>query len=258
MLHLREILDQVAGEGLVIHETVGKAGRRLLPQLICNLGEEAMCFDMGDIEGVCAIDPVRELMRLPYPTCYFEGSIPDPTQNGKLAVSAYLCTHDGAEDGSIFIVHLIRRANSREWELVQSSKFDRNTGIFFGEPEMNTVAGRDTTAALGPVACFLAALNCVNIERRETRIPTRLNLARAKKGRLPIFSFWTLHINVPRTNDGAANSGGHHQSPRLHLRRGHPRQYAPQKWCWVQPHLVGNKRLGMVHKDYVASIGATP
>ncbi len=46
------------------------------------------------------------------------------------------------------------------------------------------------------------------------------------------------------------NFGGTHASPRLHLRRGHPRQYAPGKYCWVQPCVVGNKAAGMVHKDY--------
>jgi len=43
---------------------------------------------------------------------------------------------------------------------------------------------------------------------------------------------------------------GTHASPALHLRRGHARQYSPGLYTWVQPCIVGNKKDGLVHKDY--------
>jgi hypothetical protein len=36
------------------------------------------------------------------------------------------------------------------------------------------------------------------------------------------------------------------------LPRGHPRQYEPGKWTWVQPHARGNRAHGVVQKDYSA------
>jgi hypothetical protein len=44
--------------------------------------------------------------------------------------------------------------------------------------------------------------------------------------------------------------GGAHASPRLHLRRGHARQFAPGKWTWVRDCAVGNKVAGVISKDY--------
>lgn len=67
-----------------------------------------------------------------------------------------------------------------------------------------------------------------------------------------------LDIDLDHAQTDRESMGGTHASPRLHLRRGHARQYAEGKYCWVQPHVVGNKKLGMVHKDYraITSAGA--
>jgi hypothetical protein len=47
--------------------------------------------------------------------------------------------------------------------------------------------------------------------------------------------------------------GGTHASPRLHLRRGHIRHCYTGQYVWVRPTTVGNKRLGIIFKDYDAS-----
>lgn len=64
----------------------------------------------------------------------------------------------------------------------------------------------------------------------------------------PLFSYWTLHLT--HTDGTPRPMGGTHNSPRVHLRRGHPRQYAPGRWTRVQPCAVGSPSRGMVHKDY--------
>jgi hypothetical protein len=97
---------------------------------------------------------------------------------------------------------------------------------------------------------FLSALNCTNINRIEHNPSDKLQKARAKRGKQPLFSYWTLEIDLPKSRAAGEDYGGTHASPRLHLRRGHPRQYAPGKYCWVQPCVVGNKAAGIVHKDY--------
>lgn len=105
---------------------------------------------------------------------------------------------------------------------------------------------------------FLTALNCCNVRRTEHKPDTALQKARAKRGKQPLFSYWTLDIDLDHAQTDRESMGGTHASPRLHLRRGHARQYAEGKYCWVQPHVVGNKKLGMVHKDYraITSAGA--
>lgn len=99
---------------------------------------------------------------------------------------------------------------------------------------------------------FFSALNCSNINSVEHSPSEKLQKARAKRGKQPLFSYWTLEIDLPKSRAVGEDYGGTHASPRLHLRRGHPRQYAPGKYCWVQPCVVGNKAAGMVHKDYAA------
>ena len=99
------------------------------------------------------------------------------------------------------------------------------------------------------VLAFLSAINCTNVRRAEHKPDAKLQKARAKRGKQPLFSYWTLELDLSRP-ESSESLGGTHASPRLHLRRGHARQYAPGKWTWVQPCAVGNKSAGMVHKDY--------
>lgn len=98
------------------------------------------------------------------------------------------------------------------------------------------------------IAQFLSALHCTNVFRQRHPPSEKLQKARTKRGKAPLFSYWTLQLG--QKNERGESLGGTHASPRVHLRRGHPRQYAPGKYTWVQPHAVGHRELGMVHKDY--------
>lgn len=101
-------------------------------------------------------------------------------------------------------------------------------------------------------ATYLTALNCCNIKRTEHKPEPSKQSVRRALGRQPLFSTWTLEIDLQRTESEMPGHGGTHASPRLHLRRGHARQHKPGLWCWVQPHVVGDKSLGMIHKDYAS------
>jgi hypothetical protein len=123
-----------------------------------------------------------------------------------------------------------------------ADKFDESRLFFYGRESL--------LIAVVSVTRFLSALNCININRIEHKPSEKLQKARAKRGKQPLFSYWTLEIDLPKSRAAGEDYGGTHASPRVHLRRGHPRKYAPGKYCWVQPHVVGNKAAGMVHKDY--------
>jgi hypothetical protein len=99
---------------------------------------------------------------------------------------------------------------------------------------------------------FLLALSCTNVSIRDAsqQIPERLNKKRLAKGKLPIFTYKTLDIVIPRhieSHPEEANSS--RQRPRVHLRRGHIRKLQTGSRIWVNACVVGSNR-GIVHKDY--------
>ena len=98
-----------------------------------------------------------------------------------------------------------------------------------------------------------AALTCNNITtERFCSYPRALRRKNNKKK--PIFEYHVLTIKPGKSQAGAAQ-GGTHASPRVHLRRGHRREYKPGSFTWVQPCVVGSKELGIVHKDYAVVSG---
>lgn len=115
--------------------------------------------------------------------------------------------------------------------------------------------GNDYFDELGVIADFLAALSCRNVITVDGPAPSvALNKARQKRGKQPFFTYKVLTIEVPNDSVEGPPRGGTHASPRVHLRRGHIR-HLPSGNVWVNAAVVGNKRLGMVSKDYRISGG---
>lgn len=203
----------------------------------------AICFDMGDLTGYTVVKLVPELFKLPFPICWFEGS------HGEFRFG--LLAEDG--DQHVLVTAFVRKGE--EWFLIGLVRVpyqqDNDEEIRY------TLEEDDSSFSVeGPfmaLCLFLSALNCVNVSRALHEPDIKLQRARSKRGRQPLFSYWTLEIDLSHAQTDRESMGGTHASPRLHLRRGHSRQFAPGKYCWVQPHVVGNKRLGMIHKDYAVS-----
>lgn len=242
------------------------------------IASRAICFY---VEAVPKLEVVPELFRLPYPVCWFEirdqltlpdGGIPEEfadlansfdlqraARNARHGVLAYskddgiqlTCFSENFSGRWVLLAEATLRIDQSAGETgINASFWERDDG-FAGPDGIALPSGADSRVGLDylrQVGCVLTAMNCVNIERVEHHPPTKLQAARARRGRQPLFSYWTL--NLADSNRSCGNSGGSHASPRLHLRRGHPRRLASGSYCWVQPHVVGNKSLGMVHKDY--------
>jgi len=114
---------------------------------------------------------------------------------------------------------------------------------------------------------LLIVLNCKNIVLKKEHPDRKLNLARAKKGKPPLFAYHTLHVKVPtmRTEaDGEDADSGRTQ--RVHLCRGHFKTYTEDKplfgkytgrywWPWM---VRGDKKKGLVIKDYNIEAGELP
>lgn len=206
---------------------------------------QAICFDAGDCDDVAEFKPIDDLIRLPFPVCWVEINVDDDAglPSGRLGalcfyVGMQLCFQVfGSKKKKWFFMYEIKTCG------VDKLEFIRNSADY----DKKVIA-----SVCYLIMAFISALNCSNINRIEHTPSKKLQKARIKRGKQPLFSYWTLEIDIPKSMSLGADMGGTHASPRLHLRRGHPRQYAPGKWCWVQPHAVGCSRSGMIHKDYAA------
>ena len=228
---------------------VGNNTIRELGQSIRAMAPTAVCFHLGDLVSVCGLTVIEDLCKMPYSTVWFELT----WQGSKGSVEVGMLASQGELGFEAFV--LLR--NHGHWTLMAHLK-----GSHLADQEMQEMSlaapGESPPGgvklsmyALRAAMGFLSALHCSNVARREHIPDAKLQRARSKRGKQPLFSYWTLEL----AGAGARgeNLGGTHASPRVHLRRGHPRQHAPGKWTWVQPHAVGNRSLGIVHKDYQAA-----
>lgn len=211
------------------------------------IGEQAVCFALGCIDHTVALTAIPELCRLPYQTCWFEAEFQnedDPTR--RVCVGMLCSEEEGGFNAAVFARH-----TSGWWVLAGVVHADslQDNEMLVQCPAVDGARRQMHVMTYG-VKAFLSALHCTNVRRQEHVPDAKLQKARAKRGKSPLFSYWTLQLDgrCERGHD----HGGTHASPRVHLRRGHPRQYAPGKWTWVQAHAVGNRAAGVVHKDYRA------
>lgn len=103
------------------------------------------------------------------------------------------------------------------------------------------------------VECTLMALHCTNVRTVDVLPPPALNKKRQQQGKLPLFTFKTLHVLAGERSDShdkRADDAEAKRSPRLHFRRGHIRRISGDRMTWVQPCMVGDQRSGMVKKAY--------
>lgn len=262
MNHLRELLSSLtADNGARCVVEVREKDAVSLFSRFESLAEHAICFHGGRIENVEGIAIIREIARMPFSTCWFEYDCDAEESIPAHIAGCLIAEHESTSEGFWW------RKMHGHWTLMGWAT--KNNRQFFTSAPGSSIEysivpatdnGRDIFHVMHSiVSAFLSALNCTNINRVCHMPDEKLQRARAKRGKKPLFSYWTLELH-PERSEGA-RLGGTHASPRLHLRRGHPRQYAPGKYTWVQPHVVGNKALGMIHKDYdgskLSSVGRT-
>lgn len=245
MNHLRDLLDTPDTR---IERDAGISAAEALSVMhdARQAGERAVCFWLGDIDGVTDLTVISELCRLPYPVCWFETEVRPKNLQGVVLHAAMLAQE--LADGS-FAAAVFARMHGR-WAITgtvhAATLSDEQMAFQVGHED----AGHEVRAMTYGVKAFLSALHCTNVQRSQVAPDAKLQKARQKRGKAPLFSYWTLELQGKA--ERGPDAGGTHASPRVHLRRGHPRQYAPGKWTWVQAHAVGNRSAGVVHKDYSA------
>lgn len=103
------------------------------------------------------------------------------------------------------------------------------------------------------ILSLIEILSCRNVTTETVYAPIALNKKREGKGKVPLFEYKILLLDMPAEHSNSAETpGGTHASPRIHLRRGHIRRL-PNKIVWVNASVVGNRKAGMVLKDYAIS-----
>lgn len=113
---------------------------------------------------------------------------------------------------------------------------------------------------------MIQLLNCKNITSTDTPPPDKLQKKRIKRGKVPMFTYKTLKILVPGKKQNHLKNGKGQKDDiyynRIHLCRGHFKTYTKEKplfgrmtgTYWWQPSVRGNKKNGVIHKDYAVSV----
>lgn len=246
MNHLRQILDLLRHrpEKIDCDENINQATASNLAATVDRFGESAMCFVFGETSVIDMFAPVDALCRLPYRCCWFEFECVG--DDNRIALAGVLLLDEQIRRGITFVRH-----PGMPWMLAGCFDADEHWKPTHVVPVAGELRAINAASAY-LVRSALSVMNCRNVESVLHEPEQRLQRARAKRGKQPLFSYWTLQLGVVKGGNAACH-GGTHSSPRAHLRRGHPREYEPGKWTWVQPHAVGNKAFGLVHKDYDGS-----
>lgn len=181
--------------------------------------ENASDFDYGEF-------------RLPFPVTCFEFDI----QSAMRVCAIFLEADGNATEYAIFL------ETSEGW-------------AFSGFPEkndkLNCICAPIAEAVRKQARAVCIALDAEVAETAIVRAPHKLNLARERRGNLPINDYHVIQLSrksrplpLDRTGDGEPK-----YRKRLHFRRGHWRHYETHK-TWIKWTLVGNPDLGFIDKHY--------
>jgi len=248
MNHLREIME------VEFLHNYGAAGAKAAYNDFVRIAGNAMAFLTGDYDDWTDFQAVGELCRLPFPTCWFESVFEFA---GMAPILLGVLAHQEAPSSEVQLWVFTRIygqwaiRGAMRGDTIEPGKYLKATSF---DSASRTAQVEMLAGAVGMVQCFLSVLNCENVKRRVRHPDPRLQRARMRRGKSPLFSSWTLHLKGDTPVGGAGSpASGTRASPRVHLRRGHFRQYSDGKTVWVQSHAVGSRAAGVVHKDYSLS-----
>lgn len=252
-MNVNNTLDLIAGHAALMAD---KEKMLLLRDDII----QAIKFDLGDefsdMPGFELSDDKIPVPRLPYDKVYFEAVSSDGKRYGALfenygeyGVCGQMLVEAMAENRpsmkGLFPVGLMFVQENDQLRILHGHNDE------FKELQVGSIV------ALDLMVKAIAVLNCSNVKIIESQENKFINKKRKAKGKLPLFTYKTLHIDTGEQEKQKGEKKGTHSSPRVHLRRGHIRTLANGTTVWVQPCVVGDKTKGIVHKDYAAHRNTT-
>lgn len=243
--HLHALIESINKNKILCIDLINDEEFDEITKIFKNVSSEAVCFDMGEVDEIPNISPVYEMVKEPFPTCWFECYFTH-TDGTQIILGMLVVVRQDIQITSF-------RRKHKQWcirgvIILDSLSSWENFGLF---PPVDIVVEELKQHKL-VLSTFLSALNCKNVKRVEHEPAPKLQKARKKRGKLPLFSHWTLELAIPDKSKNNPTTNDSKSSPRVHLRRGHPRQYKEGKWTWVQPCMVGTNK-GIITKDYSAN-----
>jgi len=237
MNHLREVMDHLSNRDFLVPDKWSDSESENIADVVIGKAESAMCFYIGDPEGVSGIKSLVGSTETPSDVCWYECDF--TAEDGEHVILGLMTIHSDAK-----YHHIAIRRKSGRW-MIRHTVSSNGNGMMAVNPPESTEEARQLVVFRNVV---VSSMRCTNIHKVENKPDAKLQKRRAADGKRPIFSYWTLHL---RGESNCGGSGlGAHGSPRLHIRRGHIREYKTGLYTWVQACLVGNGERGYVHKDY--------
>ncbi len=129
--------------------------------------------------------------------------------------------------------------------------------INLSQEQTSTLFKEDSTD-LSCIDYFLRVLHCKNIVKVPHHPPPKLQKKRAKSGKVGLFKYHTLMIRPTNRKVSLGSGGESTRNTRIHFCRGHFKEYTAEAplfgrftgLYWWQPHVRGDKKQGVVMKDY--------
>lgn len=216
---------------------------------------------------------IREWMaehpRLPFPITALEFDTPTSITAADIGArvdAMVVVARQAPESQKIVVLSCIRYAQNGkfggDWIPADEIEYDPTTGEFHNAAALGLGAedaGQDATkadcltrVAVSAITELLAALACSNTRVQVAAGTERRHWSESRREReLPHFVYHELVLEAPRQpGQASAPGGGHHASPRQHLRRGHIRRYASGQTIWINAMVVGDASRGVVDKHY--------
>lgn len=182
--------------------------------------------------------------RLPYDKCCFEMLV-----SGKRVCA---CVYEDDQKMRRYMLIFVRATDG--W-CCEALYLHHAANDSWAEPLPRLVADKwDRLAALigAQLRAVSIALGAEVATKEIVRTPHKLNQARERRGRLPLFDYHVVTLSrrsraAPVPTD--LKDRDRRASPRLHFRRGHNRNYKNYR-LWVEWQLVGDPDLGFIDKHY--------
>lgn len=211
-------------------------------------------FFAGDMQLLPsdAVDLIQ-FAKLPFPTTSVEFTTPF-NPNGGAAHFIVTCEQinvtEGVASGAMLL--LFSRNSAKEWLL--SGALNSVSGQLMATKPAIEAAGSNELASSYMRSAFVAlgnffkVLNCSNVDVEEVAPSLALNKKRQSAGKPPIYTYKVLTI---RRGKHYQSLSGTAESRRVHLVRGHIKRRKSGNFWW-QPFVRGDRRKGMIAKDYRA------
>lgn len=132
--------------------------------------------------------------------------------------------------------------------------FEESLGHFGGADEATAAIIMDSHDEVMTAIQACSVINCSNVATTDVSPAEKLNRKRIANGKQPFFTYKLLQLDDEPLPVRSEGRGGHHASPRRHLRRGHRRMLSSGRAIYVRSAMVNaNSRRGIVDKDYAVT-----